>query len=115
MLQQHQGQNIQVFMVWEAVLPTDSDPPNDRVLARASDQRVWQYWDPDGALSKAWQPALLKETTPVVGKQELVTGEIVWDFAAVYPPGPRWAGTIPPAKSKAAPVAAHIADVASAL
>ena len=104
-----------MFMVWEAVLPTDSDPPNERVLARAADRRVRQYWDPHGALSKLWQPSLLKETTPVTGKQELVSGEIVWDVAAVYPPGLRWTASIPQATCKAAPVAKQTDAIASAL
>lgn len=109
------GRPVQVLMVWEAVLPTDSDPPNARVLARASDPRVRPYWDQEGALSKAWQPVLVKEKTPVTGSSDLITGDVVWDVVAVFPPGVRWETQLPAASFKGAPVVKTVKELTQAL
>lgn len=99
-------------MVWEPVLSSDHALPTNAVLARAADKRVAQFWDKQTALSQALSPVLKADNGPVVGKDSLVTGKIVWDFVGVYPAGVRWEGAAPPAPVfKAAPVAQFLPEL----
>lgn len=85
-------------------MDSDTEAPGEPVLARVTDPRAEQFWDASTALSKALQPVLRKANTPITGKESLVTGEIVWDFAAVYPPGVKWSQPPPEPVFKGAPV-----------
>lgn len=106
---------LRILMVWEAVMATDTDPPNSRVLARASDPRVSQYWDKEGALAKVWQPVLMKNASAVTGKAELITGDVLWDMAALFVRGSRWESKLPAASFVGAPVVQTIAPLAQAI
>ncbi|HBY62408.1 MAG TPA: hypothetical protein DEH78_21505 [Solibacterales bacterium] len=96
--------DLRVFVVWEPVLDSDTGPPGDKAQARVTDPRARQYWDAKLRLSEAARKTLLKDPAPVIGKESLVTGEIVWDFIALFPPGVTWKGDFPVPAFKGAPV-----------
>lgn len=104
MLREIPDEKLRVLAVWEPVLTTDYEAPGTAVLARASDTRVEQFWDPGTLLSKRMQPVLKADPRPVVGKESLVTGKIVWDYVGLYPPGVRWSDPPPVPEFKGAPV-----------
>ena len=76
------------------MLPTDVGPPTTSVLGRLSDRRVRQYWDPNHTLAKRLREDA-RDPQPV--QECCVRHGILWDLAAVYPPGFRWAERLPPA------------------
>jgi hypothetical protein len=107
---------VRAFLVWQPVLDTDRDPPSDQAQARATDDRARHFWDPTQRLASLWQPVLKQDKTPLLGKAKLVTGDVLWDFVAVFPPGAQWTATTPPPPVfKAAPVADFGAELARAL
>jgi hypothetical protein len=81
-----------VFSVWEPILPTDWSKPNSRVLRRLSDTRVRQFWDAGHAVAAALKKAT--ENGPLQPSCCENNG-ILWDLAAVYPPGVQWSETLP--------------------
>lgn len=108
--------DVRAFLVWEPVLDSDRAQPSAQTLDRAADDRVEQFWDPTQRLASTWQPLLKADPRPVIGKASLVTGDVLWDFVAVFPPGVRWTGDAPPLPAfKAAPVADHAAELRSLL
>jgi hypothetical protein len=76
LLDEQQGSNVRVFVIWEPVLPSDLFAPSTSTLNRISDARASQYWDKPRVVSRA-----MGETDD---------GSIVWDIVAVYPPGKLW-------------------------
>jgi hypothetical protein len=83
-----------VFAIWQPMLPTDLAPPITFVLARLSDHRVSQYWDPEHLLAKRLE-ADARSPQP---EQECCTRSgVLWDLAAVYPKGVTWTDRMPPA------------------
>lgn len=107
---------VAAFLVWEAVMDTDREAPSAETQARAPDDRVRQYWDPTQRLASAWQPLLKTEAKPVLGKASLVTGDVLWDFVAVFPAGVSWSGAAPVGTVlRAAPVADFAEDLRRAL
>jgi hypothetical protein len=105
LLVEFRGQPLRAFIIWEPVLDSDAQPPSPRALARITDRRASQYWDPHLHVASAAGPVLQRDPAPVIGKESLVAGEIVWDFAGVYAPGIEWRNTFPVPDLKAAPVA----------
>ena len=65
---------INVFVIWEPVLPTDLAAPSTMTLKRIADTRASQYWDKEHLVSKS------------IGE----TDGVVWDYVAVYPQGKLW-------------------------
>jgi len=110
-LKQLPQRDVKAFLIWEPVMSTDTEGPSAETLARASDPRVRHFWDPQLRLASYWQPILKAERSPTLGKQTLVTGKVLWDFVAVYPPGVQWEAQIPAPTFKAAPVTAHQAQL----
>jgi hypothetical protein len=90
------------------MLPTDWVAPASSVLRRLSDRRVQQYWDPDHLLATRMKTDA-RAPQPV---QDCCTRSgILWDLAAVYPPGTTWSDRMPPATVFNGPVV----DVADAI
>jgi hypothetical protein len=89
---------VEVLAVWLPVVATDIAPPTKRVLARLSDARVKQFWDPKHYLSDAIKSASAADPKWVRPEdRELYGGDdVVWDFVAVFPIGARWEKMIPP-------------------
>ena len=76
LLQENNGANVRVFVVWEPVLASDFAAPSTVALARIPDVRASQYWDRKRALSH------------LLGEHDRST--VVWDSIAVYAPGTLW-------------------------
>jgi hypothetical protein len=76
------------------MLATDWMRPGTTVLARLADRRAAQYWDPAHLLArKLSDDARAPQPEPKCCRRN----GILWDLAAVYPPGAIWQDTIPPA------------------
>ena len=93
-LEQQVGVPVRVFVVWEPILPTDLAPPITAVLSRASDLRVQQYWDPNHLVAKQ---LAADARAPQPEPECCDRSGILWDLAAVYPPGSLWADRLPSA------------------
>ena len=83
-----------MFAVWQPMLPTDWAAPASSVLRRLSDGRVQQYWDPNHLLA-----AQMKKDAggPQPEQDCCIRSGILWDLAAVYPPGSVWSDRMPTA------------------
>jgi len=93
-LKAHPAGSVKVFAVWEPMLVTDWRRPTSGVLARLSDARVAQFWDPEHTLARKLSGDA-REPQP---KEECCRRDgILWDLAAVYAPGAMWNDVLPPA------------------
>ena len=111
-LEQHPGVKIHVFAVWEPMLATDWQNPAGAVLARLKDSRARQYWDPRHLLALR----LAADARDPQPKQACcVRDNILWDLAAVYPPGVEWKDALPPAVFFNGPVVKRQAELETAL
>lgn len=94
------------------MIVTDWMAPGRSVLSRMPDPRVRQYWDPDHLVAKRMAAdAQAPQPTP----ECWVRNGILWDLAAVYPPGPRWVGRMPPALVFSGPVVDETDAIETAL
>ena len=93
-LRRHPDQPTKVFVIWEPILPTDWSRPTTFAMKRIGDQRVQQYWDPDHHVARKLA-ADARSPQPVPDCCE--RSGILWDLAAVYPPGVSWNERLPPA------------------
>jgi hypothetical protein len=94
------------------MLSTDWSAPSRSVLGRLPDPRVRQYWDPNHLLAKQMaQDARL----PQPEQDCCVRSGILWDLAAVYPPGAAWSERMPPAVVFNGPVVDIVNDIEAAL
>ena len=94
------------------MLPTDWSAPSRSVLGRLSDPRVQQYWDPDHVLATQ----MAQDSRPPQPEQDCcVRSDILWDLAAVYPPGAAWSERMPPAVVFNGPVVDIVKDIEAAL
>ena len=76
------------------MLLTDWAAPASSVLRRLSDGRVQQYWDPNHLLATQ----IKKDARAPQPVQDCcIRSGIVWDLAAVYPPGSTWSDRMPAA------------------
>jgi hypothetical protein len=99
------GRPVRVFVVWEPVLWTDLAPPTSKVLSLISDSRASQYWDKDLVLS-AKADSLERSRREVAGKKA-----VVWDVAAIFPPGARWDANFPSPTFVSRPVITRIDEI----
>ena len=76
------------------MLPTDWAAPASSVLRRLSDRRVQQYWDPNHLLATQMKK---DARTPQPVQDCCIRSGILWDLAAVYPPGSTWSDRMPAA------------------
>jgi hypothetical protein len=92
MLEQHPVAELQVFAVWEPILPTDWSGPASSVLSRISDRRASQFWDKEHVLATLLK-AHAREPQP---KPNCCDADgILWDLAVVYPAGALWDEQLP--------------------
>jgi hypothetical protein len=111
-LEQHPAARIEVFAVWEPMLPTDWQSPTSGVLARLKDVRVRQYWDPGHLLAKR----LAADARDPQPKQACcLRNNILWDLAALYPPGVEWKDALPAATFFNGPVVKRKTELETAL
>lgn len=94
------------------MLPTDWSAPASSVLKRLSDGRVQQYWDPKHVLATQMKN---DARAPQPVQDCCVRSDILWDLAAVYPPGATWFDRMPSAVVFNGPVVDVISDIEAAL
>ena len=81
-----------MFVVWEPILPTDWSKPSTSALARISDGRVRQFWDPNHSLSAVLKKA---QETGTLHPECCERKGFLWDLTAAYAPGTQWRDTLP--------------------
>jgi hypothetical protein len=85
---------MKVYAIWEPMIPTDWGRPVTYVLARLRDSRTAQFWDPDHRFARELSKAARDpQPEPKCCRRD----GVLWDLAAVYPPGATWDNTLPPA------------------
>ena len=107
----HPDPKLGVLVVWEPVIWTDVGPPTTSVMARISDRRVTQFWDPDKILSRTMLETW-KRQGAVPG---LAEDTVVWDFVALFDPGVRWNDGPPASRYHGYPVVDAIDGLRAAL
>jgi hypothetical protein len=93
-LRRHPDQPARVFVIWEPILPTDWSPPTTFAMRRIRDRRTQQYWDPDHHVARK---LAADARSPQPAHDCCERSGILWDLAAVYPPGRLWNERMPPA------------------
>ena len=92
---QHSTQpNLRVFVVWEPILWGDWHHPTTGTLARISDARAAQFWDPGHIVAQELKRAMKPETSLPKPKCCTANG-FYWDMAAIFPTGARSNGALP--------------------
>ena len=94
------------------MLVTDWAAPASSVLKRLSDRRVQQYWDPNHVLATQMKN---DARAPQPVQDCCLRSGILWDLAALYPPGATWSDKLPSAVVFNGPVVDVISEVESAL
>lgn len=94
------------------MLPTDWSAPASSVLTRLSDRRVQQHWDPNHVLATRMKN---DARAPQPVQDCCVRSGILWDLAAVYPPGATWSDRMPSAVVFNGPVVDVMSEVEAAL
>ena len=103
------GRPVRVFVVWESVLWTDFAPPTSKVLSLVSDSRASQYWDKGLLLSAKAES--LRNTSARQAAAAAAKNAVVWDVAAIFPPGARWDANFPSPTFASRPVIARIDEI----
>lgn len=76
-----------MLVVWEPILVTDWWSPSGSTLARLSDRRVRQFWDPKHVVSIQLSQL---ETLGRAGTRPNSGKGFYWDEAIVYAPHSKW-------------------------
>jgi len=79
-------------VVWEPILPTDWRRPTSFTLARISDPRAAQFWDPHHLVSLEIQRSIAANHIAFAGH---TGGGNLWDLAAVYAPNASFNNALP--------------------
>ena len=94
------------------MLATDLGAPTPLVLQRLKDTRARQFWDPGHTLAMQ----LAADAQAPQPKQHCCDQKgVLWDLAAVYPPGEVWSDHIPAATFFDGPVVKVQPSLESAL
>jgi hypothetical protein len=94
LLHQYSNAGVRVYSIWQPMLATDLGAPGARTLARLSDSRVQQYWDPERLVARR----LAADARPPQPVQECCERSgVLWDLAAVYETGTTWEDRLPTA------------------
>jgi len=102
---------MNVLVVWEPVRWSDRRGPSRSTYAYIRDGRVAQFWDPGRALSKQIVADVMKNRSLLPEGEHVNEDAIVWDAAAVFPPGVRWDAEFPKPAYAGWPVVDVIAEV----
>lgn len=84
-----------MLVVWEPVLKSDLAAPLSGVLARLSDPRVTQYWDPGRVISADLVRSVNEEPARYGFEDVLPPGFVAWDVVAVFARSARWERDVP--------------------
>ena len=112
-LDELQDAPVDVFAVWESVLPTDLAPPSTAVLGRFHARNTRQYWDPDKLLSD--QLIAAAKANPERLKAGHGIPDVVWDAVLFYGPDVEWKDDVPFPEHYAAPVLDVVDEVRAEL
>lgn len=108
----HSG--VQVFVVWQSILPSDWTRPGSGILTRVHDTRARQFWDKDNLFpSKLGERIRMDKDHPEPNC--CWQDDIPWDMVAIYAPGARWEEALPAAVFVDGPVYAVKAEMVAAL
>jgi hypothetical protein len=77
-----------VLVVWEPILATDWRSPSGSTLARISDQRARQFWDPKHLVAE--QLSRIANEKPQAEPECCVNKGNHWDEAILYAPPSKW-------------------------
>jgi hypothetical protein len=99
---------VKVITIWEPINPWDRLGPRRWALNTLPDTRVRQYWDPTHLIAKR---LAADARAPQPEFECCLSGDILWDLAAVYPRGATWTDRMPTAVVFNGPVV----DIASAI
>jgi hypothetical protein len=86
---------LRVLVVWEPVLASDVAAPLTGVLARLSDRRVTQYWDPGRVISADLVRSVNEAPARYGFEAALPPGFVSWDVVAVFARSARWERDVP--------------------
>jgi hypothetical protein len=114
MLQRHPESKVRVLVVWEPVQWNDRRGPSRNTYAHISDTRAAQYWDPDRSLSRQIVGDVMRNRGLLPEGEHMNVNAIVWDAAAVFPPGVRWEDAFPKPAYAGWPVVNVIREVEKA-
>lgn len=78
---------MRVLVVWEPILVTDWGSPSGSTLARMSDPRVRQFWDPKHIVSKTLNR--MGNSNPSARQPNSGKG-FYWDEAILFAPHSEW-------------------------
>ncbi|MGH9864306.1 MAG: hypothetical protein ACRD4H_02705 [Candidatus Acidiferrales bacterium] len=85
---------LEVLVVWEPILPTDWQKPTSGTLARISDPRAAQFWDPNHVVARE----INQDSPPSAALPEphcCQSRGFYWDMALIYPPNAVWTTKLP--------------------
>ena len=94
------------------MLASDWFGPANLSLARLKDSRARQYWDPRRLLA---QRLAADARDPQPRQDCCLRNKILWDLAALYPPGVEWTDALPAATFFNGPVVKRKQDLETAL
>ena len=114
-LNRHRNWKGRVFLVWEAVRAADTLGPPRGTYARVPDRRVRQFWDRNLLLSQRMVHDLMENPKLLPDSERVAEGVVLWDIAAVFPPGARWDHAMPKPDYYGRPVAAVAEEIERAL
>lgn len=84
---QHPEWKVRVLVVWEPILATDWGAPSGSTLARISDSRARQFWDPNHGVSAGLKKMAMQITpSPRPNSRK----GFYWDMAIVFAAQARW-------------------------
>ncbi len=86
---------LRIFVVWMHVTHGDRQEPNSLVLARVSDRRASQYWDPYRLLSKVMLRDYPPDTALAMADTAGAGPPVIWDLVALWGPGVTWKDRVP--------------------
>ena len=102
-----------MLVVWEPILPTDFRSPGRSVLARISDKRAKQFWDPEHTVAQELG-RIAKERPGGPEPACCVNRGFHWDEAIVYAPNSQWK-QMPTAVFWSGPVVREMSTIAKAV
>lgn len=89
LLHQYSDRALDVLVVWEPILATDWTSPSGSTLARISDPRARQFWDPDHIIAQ--ELGRMAKQHPSVPEPDCCRAKgFYWDDVILYAPHEQW-------------------------
>ncbi len=85
----YDGEKLRVLVVWEPILPTDWSSPGRGALARISDPRARQFWDPQHLVARELS-RIAREKSGQPQPDCCIKNDFHWDEAILYMPRAYW-------------------------